>query len=405
MSEKSKILSEIKRAEMIGDERRVQMLKRDLDKLDGQKPGRSSGDGMFGSTSRRDRPDWRKPTNHDGPSSRQPDYNRYGSKAQKFLKGSSSLSSMFVQESKLTSSDETKMFLKTSSKFSREDAETKYYSTEVDNSQSVLNRSKKQKTDYPDVDATRPSDSQDLDVPCSQCLVSMPRRMIMHNTVNVYLAMPGVKPYLPDICSIYLSNTKHGQNSFVASEAKIQMDCEEYMKSLSRMWRVDGDHCIMMETYLRDRRPNKGETTSCGRHFKVHCIPIKSKYLERARMSFKQSIQECEGEWSLNKKLLSADGRRIQRCLPKGLSYFWVCFDDLTNGFAHVIENEREFSRFFGLEVLASVLGKNFNPINIDTRDSYEEAAKRFRDFKAKFVTYHEESDEKPLIGPIRPVE
>lgn len=59
------------------------------------------------------------------------------------------------------------------------------------------------------------------------------------------------------------------------------------------------------------------------------------------------AIQECESEWSHNKKLITLSKERgIRQSVPKGLPYFHIDFG-LQNGFAHVIEDEQEFPRNF----------------------------------------------------------
>ena len=57
-------------------------------------------------------------------------------------------------------------------------------------------------------------------------------------------------------------------------------------------------------------------------------------------------IQECESEWSHNKKLISLRDKPLRRSVPKGLPYFHVDFGT-ENGFAHVIEDEQEFPKNF----------------------------------------------------------
>ena len=54
-------------------------------------------------------------------------------------------------------------------------------------------------------------------------------------------------------------------------------------------------------------------------------------------------MQECEAEWAHNKKLITLSRERgLRRSVPKGLPYFHVGFGT-DEGFAHVIEDERDF--------------------------------------------------------------
>jgi len=82
-------------------------------------------------------------------------------------------------------------------------------------------------------------------------------------------------------------------------------------------------------------------------------------------MSFKKSISECEREWSINKKLVTVD-RQVTRCLPKGLSYFWVQFGVHHDGYAHVIENDQDFDKCAGVPLIPDI-NKTFHDINGST--------------------------------------
>lgn len=385
---RNKIAAQIIKAEMLGDHDKKKKLEQELKALEGtDKKDDSCSASNTNSVHSHSRRDWRKPSQSYDRSNRS--LSIRNSKVEKFLKTAGPLSKMFDQEKSLTASDEAKLFIKTSSKFSREDMETKYFSSEIDDSQHVINKSKRHKQGH--IDCPGESQSSKLSEDgeqCRRCKDETPLHLVIHSMLHVYLALPPAKPFLSSMSNAYISNIEHGYNSFVSSSVGIQSECEKYIDLLRGMWKAKGYRCIIMETYFRDCRPTKPEFTSYGNHFQIHCLPIKEKYYERARMSFKQALQDCEQEWSMNKKLIVTDNRRIQRYLPEGLSYFWVCFDELTNGFAHVIENERRFSRFFGLEVLSGLLNKDFNPMQLATKATYREAFERSRDFKLEFLDY-----------------
>ena len=59
-----------------------------------------------------------------------------------------------------------------------------------------------------------------------------------------------------------------------------------------------------------------------------------------------KAIQECETEWSNNKKLVELHGKGLRRAVPKGLEYFSVDFG-LQDGYAHVIEDLKLFPNNF----------------------------------------------------------
>lgn len=313
----------------------------------------------------------------------------------KFIKSTSSLSDMFVQERKLNASDEVKMFLKTAVKFSKDDMETKHFSQEIDDSQKILNhQSKRQKVYGP----TRESlgtvaklDSSNDQETCYGCLDRLPKHLLIDGHKEcVYMCLLAAKPFLSSLSNVIIRNKDHSCESFVSASNEHQEETELLINVLRNAWKTKGYRCLIMETYFRNRRSSSREFVSGGNHFQIHCFAIKEKHYERSRMCFKQALQANESEWSMNKKLIQTNERRIQRYLPKGLSYFWICFDDLRNGFGHVIENEENFSRYFGLEVLSGLLNKDFNPTKLKQRESFDEQFERCRDFKVLYSKFKE---------------
>jgi len=391
---KNKIAAQILKAEMLGDEVEAQRLKQELKNLESDGPSRE-----VPSDSRNDRSDHRNKALFKGDSRKRvfPERDAMSNppsmtaragprgKVAKFLQSTNSLSQMFDQEKKLTPTDEARMYLQTAAKFSKEDIETKYFSSEIDNSQEILGREKRRNNTAQSnnsLNVVREEEKRH----CGRCIDKIAHHLLIHTMDRVFIALPRVKSYSPTMSNVYISNKDHSDRSFVSSDSRTLIECEQYIEILKSLWKRHGYRCIIMETYLRNRHARKYDTTSCQNHFQIHCLPVKEKHFENARMSFKQALQNCEREWSMNKKVIVTDGRRIQRYLPKGLSYFWVCFDELTNGFAHVIENEGDFSRNFGLEVLASFIDKDFNPMRVEEYRSYQEAFEKSRDFKLMFM-------------------
>lgn len=382
---KNKLSAQIIKAEMLGDQAKVERLKRELHES-------SRGTSSIRRDSRK--PDYRTSAiAHERP---EPSLNviyktpRKGGfqdgRVKKFLSSVGSLDQMFQQEKNLTTSDEAKMFMKTATKFSREDMETKQFSEEIDDSQVILNKYKKRDGDE---GGSHPKQgAKDDDGPCWRCLERIPRHLVVDQTSSVYLSLTDSKSVLTHTSNVIISNIDHSCESFVTATGKQQDDTVMLIQSVREMWKSKGYRCIVMETYFR-KKSSRGGLTSGKNHFQVHCLPIKEKYYERSRMSFKQALQECEGEWSMNKKIIITEGKKIQRCLPRGLSYFWVCFDELSNGFGHVIENENDFSRDFGLEVLSALLDKDFNPMRLNQRrEVYKDQFERSKDFKILYSDF-----------------
>lgn len=398
----NKLAAQILRAEMLGDQEKVTRLKAQLshaksnDETHNQKPV---------SKQNREAPSYsrsRPVSNYESlVHKREHVAQSSNSKVDKFIKSTSSLSNMFVEEKKLTASDEVKMFLKTSLKFARDDMETKHFSEEIDDSQKILNRqTKRQKMygptrEYLEAIEHKP-DAIDHQETCHGCPERVAKHLLIdRQSEHVYMCLLGSKPILSSLSNVIIRNKDHSCGSFVSASNEHQEETELTIDILRSAWKTKGYRCLVMETYYRNRRLSSREYVSCGNHFQIHCLPIKEKHYERSRMCFKQALQACENEWSMNKQLIKTDGRRIQRYLPKELSYFWVCFDNLQNGIGYVIENDQEFSRNFGFEVLSGLLNKNFNPAMLNQREKFDDQFERCRDFKVLYTKFKDINKDK----------
>ena len=94
-----------------------------------------------------------------------------------------------------------------------------------------------------------------------------------------------------------------------------------------------------------------------NRHAFIEAVPVNHDVANDARIYFHKAINECEGEWAQHKKLINTKERGgLRQSVPKGFPYFHVDFG-LDDGFAHVIEDEAQFPRDFGKNVLGPLLG------------------------------------------------
>ena len=71
---------------------------------------------------------------------------------------------------------------------------------------------------------------------------------------------------------------------------------QKLRKILSRVFEAEDKDCIFLQT-----------TTVLSRrtHAVVHCVPVPKESAHMMPMYFKKGIEECEAEWSMNKKLVS----------------------------------------------------------------------------------------------------
>lgn len=380
MSEsKNKIAAQLLKAEMLGDRAKVEILKKQLSNMDDES---SASKEMY---QKRVQPREKTVSSHKRPKDQ---------RVKRFVDTNPSLKSMFIEEKGISARDEAKMYVKTSLKFAHDDMETKHFSQEIDDSQVILNRRKRHKvgpSSAAESDSERSNDKavQD-DRSCERCFVRCPRHLVIDKTDNVFICLMDSKPFIADmntVSNIVIRNRDHPSPSLVSSSDKCKQEVDGLINNLKICWASRGFRLIAMETYFKTRRPQSGEVVSCGQHFLIHCIPIKDKHYDRARMGFKQALLDTGQEWSLNKKLITSDGRKIYRCLPDGLSYFWISFDGTTNGFGHIVEDERNFSRYFGFEVLSDLFTKEFSMARLNQREDYKALFERSRSLKLIYFT------------------
>jgi hypothetical protein len=144
-----------------------------------------------------------------------------------------------------------------------------------------------------------------------------------------------------------------------------------WRKGLVAMHRASGDDCVFVETARNVKHQP---------HTFVECIPMPKEIGESAPIYFKvrfwkgdwdaddvracsrhripypclsrdwsflqKAIDESEGEWTDNRKLIPLRGTDLRRAIPKGFSYMAIDFG-LQAGYAHVIENEDRFPANF----------------------------------------------------------
>lgn len=379
---KNKLSAKLIKAEMLNDQATVIKLKEELAKLSSS----SSDDKSIpiqGSNSRGSVEDGNK-----SQTKRTAPQINIDNRVKKFIQSNASLGQMFAPETHLTASDEAKMFMKTSSKFSKEDMETKYFSEEIDDSQVILN--KRHKSEPVRGRSNHDSGYSDQQL-CSQCYDKRPKHLVVDSTFScIYMTLMSAKPIFSTMSNVIILNNDHSCSSFVAASEEHQEKVEILIESLREAWKSKGYNCLIMETYYRDHKRNNREFVSCNNHFQIHCLPIREKYFEKTRMCFKQALQATGNDWSMNRKIIEADGSRIQRRLPRGLPYFWVCFDTLKGGFGHVIESEQEFSRFFGFDVISGALGREFNQMKLNESESFNNQFERSRDFKLLYSNFRQ---------------
>lgn len=172
---------------------------------------------------------------------------------------------------------------------------------------------------------------------CKFCLgtKSMQKHLMIAMGRSCYLALPHHTSLTEGHC--FIVPNSHTSCATMLDE-DVWSEMQEFRKALVRMFAQDDLDCVFFESAMG---------LKFHPHMILECVPIPRESGDMAPMYFQKAIQECESEWSHNVKLIKlGDKKSIRRAVPKGLPYFHVDFG-LQDGFAHVVEDEKEFSRNF----------------------------------------------------------
>lgn len=122
-------------------------------------------------------------------------------------------------------------------------------------------------------------------------------------------------------------------------------------------------------------------------HAVIECIPVPMDIGNLAPMYFKKAIMECESEWAQNKKLVDLSKKGLRNSIPRGLPYFSVDFG-LQGGFAHVVEDEKDFPVYFGKEVVGGMLDSEPRLWLKQQHESFDEQKKKVLEFTKRWEPY-----------------
>eukprot|EP01116_Phalansterium_solitarium_P017099 TRINITY_DN412_c2_g1_i1.p1 TRINITY_DN412_c2_g1~~TRINITY_DN412_c2_g1_i1.p1 ORF type:complete len:808 (-),score=348.54 TRINITY_DN412_c2_g1_i1:213-2636(-) len=194
------------------------------------------------------------------------------------------------------------------------------------------------------------------------------KSLIVSLAEHTYLALPKRGSLVPGHCLVVPMAHCTALNT---ADEEVTNEIQTFQKYLVKMFAAQRRSCVFVETVMELKRQT---------HTVLECIPLPAADAEQAPIYFKKAILESESEWSQHKKLISTVGKGIRRSIPGGFAYFHVEFDT-DGGFAHVIEDDKRFSRHFGREVIAGMLDIDtdvwMRPKN-DTADSAKLKLKAF---------------------------
>ncbi|XP_036113804.1 CWF19-like protein 2 isoform X2 [Molossus molossus] len=193
-------------------------------------------------------------------------------------------------------------------------------------------------------------------------------KLFMRMASKVYLCLPNFRSLTEGHCLIV--PLQHHRAATLLDE-DIWEEIQMFRKSLVKMFEDKGLYCIFLETNMNMKKQY---------HMVYECIPLPKEVADMAPIYFKKAIMESDEEWSMNKKLIDLSSKDIRKSVPRGLPYFSVDFG-LQGGFAHVIEDQHKFPRYFGKEIIGGMLDIEPRLWRKGIRESFEDQRKKALQF------------------------
>ena len=203
---------------------------------------------------------------------------------------------------------------------------------------------------------------------CAQCFKSpqFKKHLLIALGDHAYLSLPS-KPTLGNGHCI-LSPVEHTEASNSCDE-QIWAELVKFKQALYRMFRSEKQGVIFLEKTAEPHRK---------RHTYIECIAVPLEVEADAALYFKQALMEVDEEWSTHKKIIDTHQKGIRRSVPSGFSYFHV--EWASGGYAHVIDDQKQFPNDFGVDVVAGMMGVD-PPKYGRQRPSFEQERCAVQDF------------------------
>jgi len=212
---------------------------------------------------------------------------------------------------------------------------------------------------------------------CKWCIGSKrsQKHLMVSMGKSVYLALPGTTSMAQGHCLIVpMGHCMAGTEM----DEDVWNEVQDYRKALVKMFQSQGEDCVFFETAMSFKRHP---------HMVIECIPLEEEMGSMLPMYYQKAIQECESEWSDNKKLVKLKEKNIARNIPKGLPYFHVDFG-LDIGFAHVIEEEEVWNKRFGHEVVGGMLDTEPRTMRNPAWEQFEEQKRKVIQFGSMWAEF-----------------
>ena len=180
---------------------------------------------------------------------------------------------------------------------------------------------------------------------CKYCFdtPNFSKHLLIAVGIGVYLAVPSHQSMTEGHC--FLVPVEHTTCSLQMDE-NVWSEVQIFLKGLTQMFADRDMDVIFTETYSHSKRKF---------HMYIECIPLPKNEGSLAPMYFKKAILESDEEWAQNRKLIDTRGKGVRKSVPAGLPYFFVDFG-LDGGYAHIIEDASKFPHYFAKEVIGGLL-------------------------------------------------
>ena len=139
-------------------------------------------------------------------------------------------------------------------------------------------------------------------------------------------------------------------------------EVRNFQKCLIRMHEAEQRDAVFLEQHTAPARllaeaaggGMSGFGGGGGRSMALECVPLSTRDGGAAPAFFRKAILEAGEEWSQHRKLYETKGS-VRGVVPPGFSYF-ACGFGIHSGYATVIENQDDWPRDFGRDVLEGIL-------------------------------------------------
>ncbi|XP_074650677.1 CWF19-like protein 2 [Tubulanus polymorphus] len=210
---------------------------------------------------------------------------------------------------------------------------------------------------------------------CQLCLEKYPKHLIIAIGIKTFLCLPNYRQLNEGHCLIV--PIQHIAASTVVDE-DVWTEMKVFRKGLTKMFADREEDIVFMETSMHLKYQP---------HMCVECIPLSKELGDMAPIYFKKAIMETGSEWAQNKKVVDLSQKDIRHAVPKGFPYFSVDFG-LQGGYAHVIEDEKEFPRYFGKEIIGGMLDVEPRLWRKQQKESFDQQRKNVLQFAEWWKPY-----------------